>query len=132
MKKGSLDTNALLRLTLKDIPEQHKMVRDLVSQKDASYAVNDTAVIEYVFVLERYYELKRERIAEMVKALNTIEGLEVDCAILFNALEPYVKHPKLSFEDCYLAEAAAAAHALPLWTFDKKLAKQSEHVKLID
>jgi predicted nucleic acid-binding protein len=131
VKKGSLDTNALLRLTLKDLPEQHEKVKKLVTQPKARFVVNDSAVIEYVFVLERYYELRREQIVEMVKALGNMDNLEVNHTLLNKALALYVVRPKLSFEDCYLAESAVVAQAVPLWTFDEKLARQSEHAELI-
>ena len=40
-------------------------------------------------------------------------------------------HPKLSFEDCYLATSAELSDAKPLWTFDRKLANQALAAKLV-
>jgi predicted nucleic acid-binding protein len=42
------------------------------------------------------------------------------------ACDIYLRHPKLSFEDCYLVVSAARSSAVPLWTFDKKLAGQTD------
>ena len=42
------------------------------------------------------------------------------------ALALYVLRPALSIEDCYLALLAKHHDKQPLWTFDKKLVKQSD------
>jgi predicted nucleic acid-binding protein len=46
-------------------------------------------------------------------------------------LSHYVNHPKLSFEDCYLAETANQNNAEPLYTLDRKLAAQHQSVELL-
>jgi len=127
MRKSSLDTNILLRLLLKDSPEQHMAARRLIEQPDMSFLVSDTAIIELVFVLERYYEFSRVLIKEAVEALMGIACISLRSGVIREALGTYVSFPKLSFEDCYLVEEAAANNAVPLWTFDKKLVSQVEH-----
>ncbi len=65
---GSLDTNAM-RLLLNGIPQQHKAVKDLLTQATHQLAVADTAIIELVFVLERYYGFSRQQAKEAVIGL---------------------------------------------------------------
>ena len=132
MKKSSLDTNALLRLLLKDVPEQHEMIKQLIAQADRTFLVSDTAIIELVFVLERHYEFSRSLIKEAIDALVSVTNILININSIQGALEAYTAHPMLSFEDCYLAEEAARNNAVPLWTFDKKLARQSEHAQIIN
>ena len=43
----------------------------------------------------------------------------------------YLEHPKLSFYDCCLACYAEIKHHEPLFTFDKKLAKQLPQAKAL-
>ena len=123
MAGASLDTNVLLRLTLKDVPEQHERAKALVSGT-TRLVVHDAALVEYVYVLEDYYRLTRPQVADMVRGVLSIPNLECSTALTERVLTSWLARPKLSFEDCYLAERALTDDAAPLWTFDKKLARQ--------
>jgi predicted nucleic-acid-binding protein len=120
---GSLDTNALLRLLLNDIPEQHQAIKELLA-KGSFFSVADIAIIELVFVLERYYGFSRTQVAEAVTGLAQLKGITCNRVLFEKALPVYTEHSALSFEDCYLATCAVLGNAEPLWTFDKKLARQ--------
>jgi predicted nucleic-acid-binding protein len=66
---GSFDTNVLLRLLLNDIAEQHTATKELLSQATSQFAVADTAIIELVFALDRYYGFSRLQTTEAVEGL---------------------------------------------------------------
>lgn len=123
MPKASLDTNVLLRLTLKDVPDQHERAKALVSSTPR-LVVDDIALVEYVYVLEDYYGLTRHQVVDMVRGVLSIPSLECSTTLVERVLASWQTHPKLSFEDCYLAERALTDDVAPLWTFDKKLARQ--------
>lgn len=131
MSAGSLDTNALLRYLLEDIPEQHELVRRLLARSRSEFMVADTAFIELAFVLERHYGLRRADIALAIENLLAMERLSCNRVLLGAALEVFTAHPGLSFEDCYLAAHAELNDAEPLWTFDKKLSRQTRQAQLI-
>ena len=124
MASASLDTNVLLRLSLRDIPEQYEKAKLLVSAVPHTYVVSDAAIIEYIFALQHHYQLKRPEIATMVRWIVKLPTIVGDYSTVLAALDLYETHPQLSFTDCYLGEQAAQIDALPLWTFDKKLAHQ--------
>jgi predicted nucleic-acid-binding protein len=128
---GSLDANVLLRLTLKDLPEHFERAKRLVSAPGARFAMADTAAVEYVFALERHYGLSRGQIAQMVRGVIALPVIECRADLLEAAVGTYAAHPALSFEDCCLAESARLAGAVPLWTFDKKLARQSDAARAV-
>ena len=128
---GSLDTNALLRLLLNDIPEQHEAIKKLLNGTDGQLAVADIAVIELVFVLSRYYNFSRQQTAEAVTGLMQLRQINCNRPLFEKALPMYLSHPALSFEDCYLGAYAVLNEAQPLWTFDKKLSSQTASAKLI-
>jgi predicted nucleic-acid-binding protein len=128
---GSLDTNVLLRLLLKDLPEQHQAIVALLDSSPGSFEVADTAVIEIVFVLERNYSFTRDAIAEDVGGLITLPRLNSNRVLFERALPLFVAHPSLSFEDCCLSVYAELQAATPLWTFDKKLATQTPSARLV-
>jgi len=128
---GSFDTNVLLRLLLNDIPEQHTATKKLLGEANYQFAIADTAIIELVFVLDRYYGFRRSQTVEAVEGLMKLK--EINCnRVLFDIAMPiYIKHPGLSFEDCCLSVYALLDDAEPLWTFDKKLAIQAPNARLV-
>lgn len=128
---GSLDTNALLRLLLNDIPPQHEAVKALLIKAPGQLAVADIAIIELVFVLERHYGLSRQQAQEAVAGLMQLQEITCNRSLFERALPLYLNHSALSFEDCCLSSYAALNEAEPLWTFDKKLASQAAAAKLI-
>jgi predicted nucleic-acid-binding protein len=125
---GSLDTSVLLRALLADIPEQHQASRTLIEKPGVQYRVSDTALIELAFVLDRHYGFSRADIAYALASLTSHPKLSCN-DVINSAARAFKDQTKLSFEDCYLAEKAHADGALPLHTFDKKLAKQSAYAK---
>lgn len=133
MKSASLDTNGLLRLIVGDVPDQTRAVRRLVTTFD-SLGVADIAVMEVVYVLEKYYKLGRADNARALELLIGNPALNINRTLLTRALPLYLAHTKLSFADCCLAVYAELHAAQPLWTFDVDLAKalpgQAELIQL--
>lgn len=123
MGRASADTNVLLRLTLKDMSEQHERAAALFRALPR-VVVADAAVVEYVFVLEDYYEPPRTQVAEMVRGVMRPPSVECSAALIDRALSIWQDRPTLSFEGCYTVERALSDEAAPLWTFDKKLVRQ--------
>jgi predicted nucleic-acid-binding protein len=131
MKRESLDTNILLRLLLRDIPEQYELALKLVESRKVRYFVSDTAINELVFVLERFYQFSRKQIGQVVEGLLSISTVDCNYELVLSALELYLTNRALSFGDCYLAASAKTMNAAPLWTFDKALASKAESAKLL-
>jgi predicted nucleic-acid-binding protein len=128
---GSLDANVLLRLLLNDIVDQHQGVIKLFQNASGQFAIADTAIIETVFVLERNYTFTRAAITETIEGLMSLAEINCNRPLFLKALPLFVKYPALSFEDCCLAVYAELNDAMPLWTFDQKLAKQAPSARLV-
>jgi predicted nucleic acid-binding protein len=122
---GSLDANIIVRLLTNDIPEQYKLAQKLITS-GAEFEVADTAIIESIYALNEYYKIPRLLVKETVQALYTNKNMRINTLVFDEALMLFVKQPALSIEDCYLTSLAKHHKALPLWTFDKKLASQSK------
>jgi predicted nucleic-acid-binding protein len=121
---SSLDANVMLRLTLKDVPDQFDLAKRLVERPGARFHVSGLALVEYVFALEHHYRLTRRQVSEVVRGLLSIPNIWTDCRFIDSVVDLWSSHPALSFADCYLAEEAKDAGLVPLWTFDRKLANQ--------
>jgi predicted nucleic-acid-binding protein len=128
---GSLDANVLLRLMLNDIPEQHDAAVSLLESSRYQFAVADMALIEFVFALEKHYQFKRSAIQETVEALLSLPVINANRALMETVLPLYVKMGGMTFEDCCLQVYADLNNALPLWTFDRKLADRAPAAKQI-
>ncbi|MBU6389833.1 PIN domain-containing protein [Patescibacteria group bacterium] len=128
---GSLDANVLLRLLLNDVPGQHLAAAKLIEGSPRPFVVSDIAIVEMVFVLERHYGFTRAQIAEAIEGLASLTEINCHWELLKRALPIFSRFPKLSFEDCCLAVQAELDDALPLWTFDQKLANQAPGVKTV-
>jgi predicted nucleic-acid-binding protein len=125
---GSLDTNVILRYILQDIPEQCAKIDKRVHTCD-TFHIADIAIIEICFVLSRYYKYSREDVLVAMDNLFNTKNFNFNRNMLRGALRAFVSNSQLSFEDCCLAEYAMANNALPLWTFDRDLAKKSEYAQ---
>jgi predicted nucleic-acid-binding protein len=121
---GSLDTCAILRLFLTDIPDQHERIKLLIEQQDSAYHVSDLAIVESIYVLEKGYGFTKKAIEDYLQALISQPNLNLNRQAFLTALPLYRAHTSISFNDCLLATYAKQNEALPLFTFDKSLAKK--------
>ncbi len=121
---GSLDTNALLRFVLNDVPA-HTRALEVLLQKGRSFHVEDIAIVEMVFVLEKLYRMPRAVVVDNVLAVINHEQLVCAKRVFEMALPLYVAERSLSFMDCMLLTYARINKRTPLYTFDKALVKHS-------
>jgi predicted nucleic-acid-binding protein len=129
MNRESLDTNILLRLLLQDNNKQFKIASKLI-RGDKTYDVADVVFVELEQVLHFYYGFSRADRVTTIGNIFLIENINFNKDAIIPALKNYKEYPSLSFIDCLLAEYARINGSEPLWTFDKKLAKQSAAAKL--
>lgn len=127
---ASVDTNVLLRWLLADVPAQTERA-DALLASGRQFTVDDVAIIEVVFVLERVMRLRRATVADAVNTVISRAALDLDRDRWRAVVTDYVAHPKLSVADIYLARRAAEREAAPLYTFDKKLASQLDPAELV-
>jgi len=129
-KTGSLDTNILVRLVVGDVPTQTHLVEKLMAQA-AKFDVADIVIFELVFVLEKLYFFSRADIVESVSSIIRNKKINSNRKLFESVLPMYLENPKLSFVDCTLPQYARINKAEPLYTFDQKLAKSYDTVKLL-
>jgi predicted nucleic-acid-binding protein len=81
----------------------------------------DPVVAECVYVLESFYEVGRERVAELVRAAIALPSIRViDHATLLRALEVY-EVDRLDFAEAYLVAQAEATGVNTVLSFDKAI-----------
>lgn len=114
-----LDTNTVLRLIVKDLPRQAKMVEELIHSGEELF-LPEVIFPEIVYNLSKDYSYSRQNLVEVFGFLigipNLIVSAEIKSAIvLFN-------NSKLDMADCIVA---AYARGEKLASFDKELLKLS-------
>lgn len=125
MKRYIIDTNALLRFFLNDIPEQKIATEKLLNQakyKKIIVIIPQIVIFELHFILEKYYYQGKRKIIEILQSLVSTNYLQTESREIFiHALMIY-KSANVSFVDCFLSSNSKIEDA-DLFTFDKKLKK---------
>jgi len=132
-KAQSIDTNVLLRATVDEagLEAQCHAARAIIASDNHDVAISDVTIAEYIHALESHYRLDRATICTMVLTVVRMKNVRCSLDVIISALTYFASKPKLSFDDCFIAEQARANQAVPLWTFDKKLANQHDVAALV-
>lgn len=119
----AVDTNLLVRLLVRDAPEQVKLAEAFIS---AGAWVSHLVLAETVWVLDAVHDRTAAQIARAVELLLNHEHLALqDPEVVGQALARFRARPTLGFSDCLVLEIARKAGHLPLGTFDRALAKSA-------
>ena len=121
----ALDTNVLIRYLTRDNPEQAEAARALLQglATDNPGFICREVVIEVVWVLERSYRFRRERIANIVVELMATDTLVIeDDNDVAQAAAAY-REGSADFSDLMILAAANRVGAQPLYTFDRRFAR---------
>jgi predicted nucleic-acid-binding protein len=113
-----LDTNVLIRHLTGDPPVQSRRATAFLAAAD-ELLMPDLIVAEVVFVLESFYEVERERVAELVRAVIGFPAIVVvDAPLLLRALEVY-EVDRIDFAEAYLVASAEATGVDAIASFDR-------------
>lgn len=117
----AIDTNVLVRLLVRDDPEQVARAEAFV--KPGAW-VPLVALTETLWVLDAVYQRSAEQIAAALELLLTHAELTLqDADVVDAALALFRARPALGFSDCLVLESARKAGHVPLGTFDRALAR---------
>jgi predicted nucleic-acid-binding protein len=122
----TFDTNVLVRILIGDDPAQTRLAERLFK----AHATGDGIFVpllvlaEVAWVLSGGYGLERAVIHERLTRLARTRGVFVeDVELVLDALSRY-RTSSVDFADLLIISKASSQHALPLFTFDKKLLRQ--------
>lgn len=81
----------------------------------------DLVLAECVYVLESFYEVRRDRIADLMRAAIALRSIAVlDTPLLLRALEVY-EVDRLDFAEAYLVACAEATGVDAVMSFDRAI-----------
>lgn len=117
----AVDTNVLVRLVVRDDPEQVRIAESYIV---TGAWVSHLVLAETVWVVDAVYDRTPEQIATAIDMLLNHKSLTIqDAEVVTQALEQFRKRPATGFSDCLVLEIARKSGHLPLGTFDRDLAK---------
>ena len=115
-----IDSNVLVRHLTGDPPDQARRATALLRVGDSLILV-DLVVAEVVYVLESVYEVERERVSELVRAILGFPAVAVpDETLLMRALEVYERY-RIHFAESYLAACAEVSGIGVVASFDRDI-----------
>lgn len=118
--RAFVDSNILVRHLTGDPPDQAERATAFLRDAENLILV-DLVVAEVVYVLESVYDLERDRVAELVRAVLGFPAILVlDAPLLLRALEIYEVH-RIHFAEAYLAACAEVSGVGAVASFDRTI-----------
>ena len=115
-----LDTNVLVRHLTGDPPDLAARATAYLAEAEA-LILPDLILAEVVYVLESFYEVSRDRVAELARSIITFGSIQtVDPGVLLRAIEVYEVH-RIDFSDAYLVAVAETAGVGDIASFDRTI-----------
>ena len=116
----AVDTNIVVRLIVRDDPEQVHRAEAFVAQ---GAWISLLVLAEAIWVLESVYELSRQRIGTVVGMLMEHDRLTLQDEDIVRSARAVFEHQSVSFSDCLIVEIARKAGHMPVGTFDKAMSR---------
>ena len=131
-KRAVIDTNILVRYLTNDDPSKAKAVDSLLNKAikgELKILIPSIVIAELVWVLESFYEMRANEIAELVEAVVNTPGVEVtDKSIIIFALKLY-RAKNMDFIDAWVIEFAKNNDVNTIYTFDKRHFKATDAIE---
>jgi predicted nucleic-acid-binding protein len=117
-----IDTNVLVRHLTGDPPDlAERSTRFLGAAGVGELRLVDLVFAEVVYVLQSFYKVPREQVAESARAIVAFPAIRMDDpALVLRAIEVYEKD-RLDFADAYLVAAAERSGVAEVVSFDKAI-----------
>lgn len=113
-----VDSNVLVRHLTGNPPDQARQATEYLRSGESLILV-DLVAAEVVYVLESVYEVERERVGELVRAILGFATITVvDDVLLLRALEIYEQY-RIHFAESYLAACAELSGVGAVASFDR-------------
>ena len=117
----ALDTNVLVRLIVRDDPDQVARAEAFV---ETGAWVSLLVLAETVWVLQSVYGLDQRRVVTAVEMLLDHDRLTLqDEDVVRRAHATFRGEPTVEFSDCLIVETARKAGHRPVGTFDRRLSR---------
>ena len=116
-----IDTNVLIRFLVKDDPQQYQQALTLFIEIPKVY-LPPIVLVETVWVLSHFYQVKRLRQCEILRAFMCQQGIVTDDRqAVMAALDDCEKG--YDFADAMIGHHNSSHQCKKTWTFDRKASR---------
>ena len=125
MRRYVIDTNALISFVTDRNPEQQQEIAPLFESAAHMKAVifcHQHVLTEFIYVLDRIYQVPKDEIGRMIKDLIEMPGIEVIQEVDFKTILSWWPDPIPDFGDALIAAAGKTRSGSMIVTFDRKFA----------
>ncbi|MBM4141747.1 MAG: type II toxin-antitoxin system VapC family toxin [Nitrospira sp.] len=133
MYRAFVDTNVLIRLLVKDDDIKRKACENLLEKakkNEVVLYVLPIAILEIVWVLEKYYKLDRETIRDLVGAILNTPEFRCEIKDIFRmALKAY-DEKNIKFADAVMGYWGLGKGLSIIYTYDEKDFKKIEGLEV--
>lgn len=128
-----VDTNVLVRFFLGDDEEQSRMARDVIAASSAERPifVGVLVLAEFVWVLQKFYDVPRNSIFEALNVLIAATHIVIERQELVAATIELASQGKIDLADALIAAIASDAGCDCVVTFDKTAAMHIPGMELL-
>ena len=123
--KYTADTSFLIGLFVNELRTEpaKEMYSQIRVDKEKVFVPAQT-LVEVIYVLEKFYKLDREKVAEYVSAiLGTFNFIVEKYEMFYSVMDQYTKHPSINLGDIIIAEESRRNNISNILTFDRHFEK---------
>jgi predicted nucleic-acid-binding protein len=123
VKRYVIDTNALISFVTDRNPEQQQKIAPLFESAAHMKAVifcHQHVLTEFIYVLDRIYQVPQNEISRMIMDLIEMPGIEVIQEVDFKTVLSWWPDPIHNFGDAIIAASGKAKIGSMVVTFDRK------------
>ena len=123
--KYTADTSFIIGLFVNEprTAPAKELFNQLKARKEKVFIPAQT-VVEVIYVLEKFYRLKRQKVAEYVSSiLGTFIFIVEKYEMFYQVIETYTKHPAINLGDIIIAWESKNKNLSSILTFDSHFEK---------
>ncbi len=125
MRRYVINTNALISFVTDRNLEQQRKIAPLfesATQMKAVILCHQHVLTEFIYVLDKIYQVPKDEIGRMIKDLIEMPGIEVLHEVDFKTVLSWWPDPISDFGDALIAATGKALRRTTVITFDRKFA----------
>lgn len=134
MKQVIVDTNVLISFVTDRNPRQQELAAKLLrsaSGLQISLVCHQHVLTEFIYVLDRIYQVPKSRIRVLLSDFISMPGVEIAHEINFKQLINFWPEPISDFGDAVLAHLALAMKRTAVATFDQEFSQKLKLLNII-
>lgn len=133
MQKAVIDTNIIVRLAVKDDDKQKEACLKLLEKaknKELSLYILPVAVLETVWILEKYYKLPKKEVRDFVEALLNTPEIICDMENVFKQAISVYEEKNIKFADAVMGYWGLEKGISEVFTYDERDFQRIEGLKV--